>query len=91
MAVCSSTQLSDSVTILLQRVYGSVGDAVGDMTRVYATTARLRGETSKEYMDLRTAASDAISVGKSEGGQACVMFGPESSGLTNDDCEISIP
>jgi hypothetical protein len=68
-----------------------VGDAVGDMTRVYATTARLRGETAKEYMDLRTAASDAISVGKSEGGKACVIFGPESSGLTNDDCELCFP
>lgn len=71
---------------MLQGVFATVAEAVGDMTRVYATTARVRGETRKEVMDLRTAAAGAVLVATGEaGGKAGIMFGPEASGLSNAD------
>jgi tRNA/rRNA methyltransferase len=77
-AAASGAPLIDDV-----RVFATTADAVADLNLVYATTARVR-EIPKPVVGPREAAVTArarmaggISVG--------VLFGPERSGLTNED------
>lgn len=65
------------------QVHPDVAQAVGDCTRVYATTARPRDMT-KVVMTPEEAARD-MAAHVQAGGRAAVLFGPERSGLTNDD------
>jgi len=77
-AAASGGPLIDDV-----RVFGTTGEAVADLTFVYATTARVR-EIPKPVVGPREAAKVArrrIGGGESVG----VLFGPERSGLTNED------
>jgi tRNA/rRNA methyltransferase len=65
------------------RLYGSAGRAVADLTYVLATTARER-YMAKPVMTAREAARELRA--RAAAGQKCgVMFGPERSGLVNDD------
>ena len=65
------------------RLFGSIGEAVGSLNRVYATTARGRDNIQRVVTprlaaeEMRQAAADGETVG--------VLFGPERAGLTNDD------
>lgn len=64
-------------------VFPSVGEAVADLGRVVATSARSR-ELSQRIVSPRRAASEMrgwIASGEKVG----ILFGPERTGLTNDD------
>ena len=64
-------------------VFASVGEAVADLERVVATTARNR-ELTQRILTPRRAASEMR--GWIEGGEKVgILFGPERTGLTNDD------
>ena len=69
------------------RVVSHLPQAVGDLQRVYAMTARNR-DMPHRVLDARQAAAELWTrVGQ---GQSCgVMFGPERSGLTNDDLTLA--
>lgn len=65
------------------QVYPSLTEAVGDCTRVYATTARPR-DLTKTVMTPEAAMRDAARRA-SEGERVAVLFGPERSGMDNED------
>ena len=65
------------------RVFASTEEAVADLSWVGATTARLR-DMSKTVMDASRAAI-AMREHEPEGRGVGIMFGPERSGLDNDD------
>ena len=64
-------------------VFDSVGEAVADLERVVATTARNR-ELAQRIVTPRQAASDMRGwIG--QGDRVGILFGPERTGLENDD------
>lgn len=76
------------------RIFASVDEAIADLQRLYATTARPR-ELVKEVVTPRRAGSD-IRAEIGSGIKVGVMFGPEAAGMTNDeialaDSIISVP
>lgn len=76
------------------QVFGALGEAVSDLQRVYALTARSR-DVIKPALTLQDAVSD-IRGASSEGRKCGFLFGPERSGLSNDhlalaDTIVSIP
>ena len=65
------------------RVFDSVADAVGDLERVVATSARNR-ELSQRILSARRAAAEMRGwIGQGE--RVGILFGPERTGLENDD------
>lgn len=69
------------------RVFGTVAEAVADLQHVYATTARDRGLV-KEQHDAASAAAAAraqVAAGRRVG----LLFGPERTGLDNDELELA--
>ena len=64
-------------------VFDSVGEAVADLERVVATTARNRELTQRILTPRRAAAEMHGWIG--QGDQVGVLFGPERTGLENDD------
>jgi len=65
------------------RIFGDTVDAIADRTTVYATTARPRGLV-KRVLTPERAMHEAV--GRLLAGEkVAVMFGPERSGLDNDD------
>lgn len=69
------------------RVFGETAEAVADLQLVYATTARPRG-MSADVATPREAAAGlraAFAAGQAVG----VLFGPERSGLTNDEVALA--
>ncbi|MGF1610341.1 MAG: RNA methyltransferase [Kiloniellales bacterium] len=69
------------------RLYGSTADAIADLTLVYAASARPRGMV-KEVLTPRAAAAamrDALVTGERVG----LLFGPERTGLLNDDIALA--
>jgi tRNA/rRNA methyltransferase len=65
------------------KIFTSVGEAVADLERVVATTARNR-ELSQRIVTPRRAASEMRGwIGQAE--KVGILFGPERTGLTNDD------
>ena len=76
------------------KVFDSVEAAVADLGRVVATTARNR-ELSQRIVTPRRAAAE-IRGWTAEGDKVGILFGPERTGLTNDDMvqadtAVSIP
>lgn len=69
------------------RVFSTTKEAVADCTRVFATTVRDR-DMPKPVATPHEAAGQMRDVGD-KGGQAAVLFGPERSGLTNDDVVLA--
>jgi tRNA/rRNA methyltransferase len=65
------------------RVFASVDEAVADLERVVATTARNR-ELSQRIVTPRRAAGE-MRAWIASGDKVGVLFGPERTGLTNDD------
>ncbi|MBX9947361.1 MAG: RNA methyltransferase [Reyranella sp.] len=64
-------------------VFDSVGAAVADLERVVATTARNRELTQRIVTARRAAVEVRGWVG--QGGRVGILFGPERTGLENDD------
>ncbi len=76
------------------QMFDSTADAIGDRAFVYATTARSRDLTKPVFTPEAAMADAAKRIGS--GQQVAVLFGPERSGLENDDIAkanaiISVP
>jgi len=67
------------------RVYDSVTEAVAELDTVYASTARGR-EMVKPVLTARKAAEN---LRQNAGSKAGILFGPERSGLDNDDVVLA--
>ena len=69
------------------RLYPSVEAAIGDLVHVYASTARDRYMVKRELTPRRAAEEMR---GFLSAGEACgVLFGPERTGLVNDDIALA--
>ena len=69
------------------RVFDTTEEAVADLQRVYAATARTR-DMRKTVVTPRKAADDMR--GFSAAGERCgILFGPERAGLDNDDVALA--
>ncbi|HEY4133722.1 MAG TPA: RNA methyltransferase [Alphaproteobacteria bacterium] len=65
------------------KLYDTTAEAVADLQQVFATTARQRG-MAKPLMTAREAATKVRAF--AAGGERCgILFGPERTGLENDD------
>jgi tRNA/rRNA methyltransferase len=69
------------------RIYPTTPDAIADLSVVYATTARLR-DMVKPLSSPRDAARE-LREAAAGGVRAGVLFGPERTGLDNDDVVLS--
>ncbi len=69
------------------RVFPTVADAIADLHRVYATTARERGQ-GKPVLTPAAAAAEELTV-LPQGCRSGVLFGPERTGLDNDDLALA--
>ena len=69
------------------QLYPHLPTALGDLNRVYAMTARNR-DMPHRVLDARQAATELRA--RTGQGQRCgIIFGPERSGLTNDDLTMA--
>jgi tRNA/rRNA methyltransferase len=69
------------------RLFPNVPAAIADLVHVYATTARDRGMVRREVTPRRAAAEMR---GHLAAGEPCgVLFGPERTGLLNDDLTLA--
>jgi tRNA/rRNA methyltransferase len=69
------------------QLYPSVAAAIADLVHVYAATARDRGFVRREVTPRRAAAEMRVHLAA---GEACgVLFGPERTGLLNDDVALA--
>ena len=69
------------------RVYDSVEAAIGDLNFVYATTARERGQGKRVLPPATAMAESAVAV--AAGQKHGIIFGPERTGLDNDDVALA--
>jgi tRNA/rRNA methyltransferase len=69
------------------RLFDSTAEAVADCTHVYATTARPR-EIVKPVLDPETAVADMLRR-TAAGEKLAILFGPERTGLENDDVVLA--
>jgi tRNA/rRNA methyltransferase len=69
------------------RLFERVEDAAADLHRLYATTARAR-EIAKPVLSARAAAREGRAA-QSEGRQVGFLFGPERTGLSNDELVLA--
>lgn len=69
------------------KVFETTEEAIADLEFVFATTARLRDMTKGVFTPESAAAELRSRV--SAGGKAGVLFGPEASGLDNDDIALA--
>ena len=67
------------------RVFASVESAVADLNFVYATTARQRGQLKPVMTPSAAMAATALARGERRG----VLFGPERTGLDNDEVAVA--
>jgi tRNA/rRNA methyltransferase len=65
------------------RLFTDVQSAIADLNHVFATTARERGQ-AKPVLAPSAAMAEGLALIR-EGGRVGVLFGPERTGLTNDD------
>lgn len=66
------------------RVFGTLAEAAADLTHLYATTGR-RHDMVKPVITPEAAAAEARAAGQGAG----FVFGPERSGLLNDDIALA--
>lgn len=66
------------------QIFDSLKDALADINRLYATTARPR-DMVKEVVTARKCAEEI----SSNDGKSAIMFGPERTGLENDDISLA--
>ena len=69
------------------QVFNSTVDAIADLTDVYATTARRRNQIKTIF----TAEKAAFNINNNiiNGSKCGIMFGPERTGLENDDISLA--
>jgi tRNA/rRNA methyltransferase len=79
-AAAGATDLLDAA-----RVFPSVEAAVGDLNAVYATTARERGQMKAVITPSVALEATAVATGQKRG----ILFGPERTGLDNDEVAIA--
>ena len=79
-AAAGATHLLDSA-----RVFASVEEAIGDLHAVYAATARERGQMKAVLSPSVAMGATAAAVGEKRG----ILFGPERTGLDNDEVAIA--
>ena len=79
-AAAGATDLLDAA-----RVFPSVEAAIGDLHVVYATTARERGQMKAVLTPSVAMGATAAAIGEKRG----VLFGPERTGLTNDEVAVA--
>jgi tRNA/rRNA methyltransferase len=79
-AAAGATELLDAA-----KVFPSVEAAVGDLHVVYATTARERGQMKAVLSPSVAMGATAAAVGEKRG----ILFGPERTGLDNDEVAIA--
>lgn len=73
--------------IAAARLFATTSEAIADLRRVYATTARLRDMT-KRVVTPRVLAAELCARG--DGGRSSgVLYGKEASGLHNDDVALA--
>jgi tRNA/rRNA methyltransferase len=69
------------------RLYPSIAAATADLVHVYASTARDRGMVRREVTPRQAAAEMRVNI---VAGEPCgVLFGPERTGLLNDDLTLA--
>jgi tRNA/rRNA methyltransferase len=69
------------------QLFETVAEAIGDLNRVFATTARERGQ-AKPVLGADGAAAEMLVRGRA-GERAGILFGPERTGLDNDDVSLA--
>jgi tRNA/rRNA methyltransferase len=69
------------------RLFDSTAEAVADLSRVYATTARHRGQIKPVVTPRQAATEMRAALGRGE--KTGVLFGPERTGLHNDDIPLA--
>ncbi len=69
------------------RLFDTTAEAVADLSRVYAATARPRGMITPVVTPRQAAAE--LRAACAQGTRAGVIFGPERSGLVNDDIALA--
>ncbi len=79
-AAAGATDLLDAA-----RVFPSVEAAIGDLQVVYATTARERGQMKAVLTPSVAMGATAAAIGEKRG----ILFGPERTGLTNDEVAVA--
>ncbi|HEY3624408.1 MAG TPA: RNA methyltransferase [Roseiarcus sp.] len=79
-AAAGATDLLDAA-----RVFATIEAAVGDLHAVYATTARERGQMKAVLSPSGAMGAAAAAVGEKRG----ILFGPERTGLDNDEVAIA--
>lgn len=85
----AAVSAASGATAVLERarLFATTAEAVADLRRVYAATARERGMT-KPVVTPRRAAQEMRRA--AAGGARCgILFGPEAMGLSNDDVALS--
>ncbi len=75
------------IVIAKTQVFSSLTDAVGDLEIVYAATARSR-DVLKKVVTPRQAAKE-LRLASESGSRIGILFGPERSGLNNEELELS--
>jgi tRNA/rRNA methyltransferase len=75
------------VVVERARVFHSTAEAIADLRRVYASTARHRGQIKRVVTPRRAAADMRKAMAKGE--TVGVLFGPERTGLHNDDMALA--
>jgi tRNA/rRNA methyltransferase len=73
--------------LLAAKCFDTTAEAVADLQRVWATTARNRFMVKP--VDTPRSAAAALRAAAAEGLRAGVMFGPERTGLENDDVTLA--
>ena len=81
-AAAGASHLLDSA-----RVFASVEEAVADLQFLWATTARERGQHKRVLTPADAMPESAAAIGR--GDRHGVMFGPERTGLDNDDIALA--
>jgi tRNA/rRNA methyltransferase len=79
-AAAGATDLLDAA-----KVFPSVEAAVGDLNMLYATTARERGQMKEVLSPSVAMGATAAAIGEKRG----ILFGPERTGLDNDEVAIA--
>lgn len=76
-------------TLVLEqaKVFPTTAEAVADLQRVYATTARARGMT--KVVETPRTAIGGMRAAAAHGQSVGVLFGPERAGLKNDDIALA--
>ncbi|MGH6933905.1 MAG: RNA methyltransferase [Dongiaceae bacterium] len=69
------------------RVFHSTAEAIADLSRVYAATARHRGQIKRVATPRRAAADMRKAMAKGE--TVGILFGPERTGLHNDEIALA--